>query len=312
MAGLESAPANPSIALLALIWLDGIIWVPMIFSVFFILQLFPAGQPLSPRWRWLIMLGLGMAVFFAAWAALVTEFQFKDILIIPNPIGLLATDSFPMGIWTAGMLLLFLGSAASLLLRYHRAGQAERKQIKWLLYACSLFVTLAIPGFWLSDAPPPANDIWGDIWALTFMAIPVGIAIAVLRYQLYDIDVIIRKTVVYAILTALLALVYFGVIIVLQSIFETVSGEQSPIIIVISTLVIAALFAPLRRRVQDFIDRRFYRRRYDAEKTLAAFGRFVRDETDMEALTAELLRVTQETMQPEQMSVWLKQPANTS
>jgi hypothetical protein len=131
-----------------------------------------------------------------------------------------------------------------------------------------------------------------------------------LRYRLYDIDVIIRKTLVYAALTGLLGLVYFGVIIVLQGIFEAISGQRSPIIIVISTLIIAALFAPLRRRVQDFIDRRFYRRRYDAEKTLSDFGQFVRDETDLEALTAELLRVTQETMQPEQATIWLKQPAN--
>ncbi|MFN2222152.1 MAG: hypothetical protein ACK2UH_06345, partial [Candidatus Promineifilaceae bacterium] len=127
----------------------------------------------------------------------------------------------------------------------------------------------------------------------------------------WDINVIIRKTVVYAVLTALLALVYFGVIIVLQNIFEAVSGEQSAISIVVSTLVIAALFAPLRRRVQDFIDRRFYRRRYDAEKTLSAFAQFVRDETDLEALRAELLRVTQETMQPEQVSIWLKRVAGT-
>jgi hypothetical protein len=113
-------------------------------------------------------------------------------------------------------------------------------------------------------------------------------------------------------MTILLAMVYFGVVILLQSIFVAVSGQQSAISIVVSTLVIATLFAPLRRRVQDFIDRRFYRRRYDAEKTLIDFSQFVRDETDMEALTAELLRVTEETMQPEQVSIWLKQRINES
>jgi len=112
------------------------------------------------------------------------------------------------------------------------------------------------------------------------------------------------------VLTGLLALVYFGLIVALQSIFEAVSGQQSPITIVVSTLVIAALFGTLRRRVQDFIDRRFFRRKYDAQKTLAAFAEFVRDETDMEALTAELQRVVQETMQPEQASIWLRKPAS--
>ncbi|HSG18499.1 MAG TPA: hypothetical protein VLE70_19555, partial [Anaerolineae bacterium] len=155
-----------------------------------------------------------------------------------------------------------------------------------------------------------SNDLVGMLRSFVVVLLPLAIAIAILRYRLYDIDVIIRKTLVYAALTGVLALVYFGAIIVLQSIFEAISGQQSAISIVISTLVIAALFAPLRRRVQDFIDRRFYRRRYDAEKTLSDFGQFVRDETDLEALTAELLRVTQETMQPEQATIWLKQPAN--
>jgi K+-sensing histidine kinase KdpD len=183
----------------------------------------------------------------------------------------------------------------------------EREQIKWLLFAAGLFVIVYVPGLVLSPEGP-ADVISNLLLPLGLIGFPIAITIAILRYRLWDINVIIRKTAVYAILTALLALVYFGLIILLQSIFETVSGEQSPITIVVSTLVIAALFAPLRRRVQDFIDRRFYRRRYDAEKTLAEFGQFVRDETDMEALTAELLRVTEETMQPELATLWLNLP----
>jgi hypothetical protein len=182
----------------------------------------------------------------------------------------------------------------------------KREQIKWLLFAAGLFVVVYVPGLVLS--PEGTVDVISNLLLpLGLIGFPIAITIAILRHNLWDINVIIRKTAVYTVLTALLALVYFGVIIVLQSTFEAVSGEQSAISIVISTLVIAALFAPLRRRVQDFIDRRFYRRRYDAEQTLAAFSQFVRDETDMEALMAELLRVTGETMQPKQLSVWLKE-----
>jgi hypothetical protein len=202
---------------------------------------------------------------------------------------------------------------ASLFVRYLGAGQVEKKQIQWLLFACSLFAVVLIMTFSLGDSESTlVNNLLEAAFVASFTAIPAAIAIAILRHNLWDINVIIRKTAVYAVLTALLALVYFGVIVLLQSIVEAVSGQQSPISIVISTLIIAALFSPLRRRVQDVIDRRFYRNRYDAERTLADFGQFVRDETDMEALTAELLRVTEETMQPEQVSVWFQQPTNTS
>jgi hypothetical protein len=137
--------------------------------------------------------------------------------------------------------------------------------------------------------------------------IGAGLAVAVLRYRLYDIDLIIRKTLQYAVLSVLLALVYFGMVILLQSVFNSVSGQQSPFAIVISTLVIAALFAPLRRRIQNVIDRRYYRKKYDAQQVLAQFAQTCRDETDMDALTAELQHVIQETLQPYQITLWYRQ-----
>ena len=141
---------------------------------------------------------------------------------------------------------------------------------------------------------------------VTMLLIPASIGIAILRYRLFDIDLIIRKTLQYAALSALLALVYFGSVVLLQTVVGQATDAQSPLVIVVSTLLIAALFAPLRKRVQTAVDRRFYRQKYDAQQVLAQFAITARDETDMDKLTAELVRVVQETMQPEQVSVWLK------
>jgi hypothetical protein len=137
------------------------------------------------------------------------------------------------------------------------------------------------------------------------MLFPIGVGFAILRYRLYDIDIIIRKTLQYAVLSALLALVYFGSVILLQTLFGA-AMEDSPLLIVLSTLLIAGLFTPLRRKVQEVIDRRFFRQKYNAEQVLERFARTARDEVDLEALTAELVQVAEETMRPERVSVWLK------
>ncbi|MGB3219563.1 MAG: hypothetical protein WBD79_19395, partial [Anaerolineae bacterium] len=140
----------------------------------------------------------------------------------------------------------------------------------------------------------------------SFLAL--GIGIAVLRHNLWDIDIIIRKTLVYTVLTALLALVYFGGVVLLQRLVGALTGvEQSPLAVVVSTLAIAALFTPLRRRIQEGIDRRFFRKKYDSQRVLAQFAQTARDETDLDALTGELTRVVQETLQPERVSVWLRE-----
>lgn len=139
-----------------------------------------------------------------------------------------------------------------------------------------------------------------------FIGFPFVIGLAIFRYRLYDIDIIIRRTLVYSIVTLSLAAVYFASIILLQLLFTGISNQQSPLAIVISTLLIAALFTPLRRRVQNFIDRRFYRKQYDAQQVLARFGQTARDETNIERLTDELAQVVQESMQPESIMVWIK------
>lgn len=186
-----------------------------------------------------------------------------------------------------------------------------RAQLRWLALGMGIglgvpfvaMVSVLVTGRNFADA--------GIDWALwLILLLPVCIAIAITRYRLFDIDVIIRKTLVYSALSALLALIYFGMVVLLQSVFDSVSGQQSPIAIVISTLVIAALFAPLRRRVQAFIDRRFFRKKYDAQQVLAQFAVTVRDEMSLQALTAELVHVVQETMQPAGAIVWLKESGN--
>jgi hypothetical protein len=196
-----------------------------------------------------------------------------------------------------------------------------RQQIKWLAFAASfmgsMYLLIMSVGFvvWLVSAPGTYSDLgtetwWGaileDVMLLSFAAVPVAIGVAILRYKLYDIDVVINRTLVYGSLTATLVLLYAGSVISLQYVFRALTGGESQLAIVASTLVIAALFNPLRRLVQNFIDRRLYRRKYDAQKTLSAFSKTLREETDLEALNGELLSVVRETMQPEHVSLWLR------
>jgi K+-sensing histidine kinase KdpD len=148
---------------------------------------------------------------------------------------------------------------------------------------------------------------FGPILLAGVALIPITVALAILRYRLWDISVIVRRTLLYALLTAILAIAYFGIVTLLQRIFAAVSDQQSPIVIVISTLIIAALFTPLRRAIQEFLDRRFYRRKYDADRILANFAQTARDEVDLERLMVTLLTAVEEAMEPEQVSLWIRE-----
>jgi hypothetical protein len=193
---------------------------------------------------------------------------------------------------------------ASLVVRFRRSSGEERQQMKWLTYAAAAyFATL------LLVMSLPADSAWyravNVLSNLVLAGLPVAVGIAILRYRLYEIDLLINRTLVYGSLTAILVALYVGVIVVLQRIFVLLTGQQSTLAVVASTLLIAALFTPLRRRIQTFIDRGFYRRKYDARKTLETFSAKLRDETDLDALSDDLVGVARETMQPAHVSLWL-------
>ena len=306
------APARPGFLLLLALWYGQWSWLLLIFPILFIPLLFPTGRPPSPRWRWLIVAGVAMCAFLFFGATFVTELgpisgEFAEAWTVPNPIGFLRSDAFPIVPWLISLGIITIMGTVSLFVRYRRAATVERQQIKWLLFACGLFAILYVSPSFSREEHSHFSDVMNALLFLLAMPmIPLAIGIAILRYRLWDIDVIIRKTLVYGALTATLGLVFFGGVTLLQGVVGRLTGtEDSPVAIVISTLLIAVLFSPLRRRIQDFIDRRFYRRKYNAEQALEEFAETARNETDLEALTDKLVEVVSQTMQPEQTSVWL-------
>jgi hypothetical protein len=288
-------------------WLGQWVWAPGLgLSLVFLPLLFPDGHPPSNRWRpvaWLGALSIAMTVvasMILLWPergpALVTGDQSPshalDVLLL--------FAAVPM-LFVAGV-----GAVSSLLVRFRRARGNERQQIKWFASAAALSLVWILVFVQSTRGLPEAIVALSSL--LVIPSVPIATGIAILRYRLYDIDRIINRTLVYGALTAMLALVYFGGVATTQAIFRALTGqEQQPqLAIVVSTLVIAALFNPLRRRIQSFIDRRFYRKKYDARKTLEVFSAKLRDETDLEALNNDLVGVVRETMQPAHVSLWLR------
>jgi len=315
LAGLAAAPATAGWPLLLLLWLLGASWIPFIYSLVLLPVFFPTGRPPSPRWWWLVgallihgAIFLGVSLFSArlgpedgAWS-------------VPNPIGFISDEQFGalFAPWLVVLAGLVVACLAALFVRYARASAMVRTQIRWLLYACSLFVLIYVPQLFIpfepaASEPTAVSVVLNAGFAVTLLLIPAAIAVAILRYRLFDIDLIIRRTLVYSALTALLALAYFGSVLVLQNVFQALTGEgQNALATVLSTLTIAALFGPLRGRVQRAIDRRFYRQKYDAAHTLAAFGARARDVVELDLLSDELVQAVEATMQPAHVGLWMK------
>jgi hypothetical protein len=262
-----------------------------------VFYLFPNGR-FVPRWtRWVMMVLIGVSLLF---------------LIFPSTSAIWLND-------VAGVL--YFGALISLVIaqiyRYRRVSSPlQRQQTKWVVYSLAMTILLVVGVLSLPQLLVPAlrqagslpASISNSIGSLLLLPLPLAFGIAILRYHLYDIDILINRTLVYGTLSAILALVYFGLILALQYLLRGIINQNNDVAIVISTLLIAALFQPLRRRIQTIIDRRFYRRKYDAAKTLEAFSATLRQEVDLDTLREHLLAVVQETMQPTHISLWLRNP----
>jgi hypothetical protein len=290
------------------LWTVFVMWSLMFFS----LLLFPTGRLPSPRWRPVAWALAGVFILVTA-LFVVKPGPLESVrpAVIGNPTGIEAAAgvvALGEGVVLPTVLFVVLVSPAAVLVRFWRSRGEERQQLKWLAYAAGLWLGVAaldaLNQYVLRQGA--IDQATNFLFGAAVAPIPVAVGIAILRYRLYDIDLIINRTLVYGSLTAVLALLYVGGVVGLQAAFRTLSGQESTLAIVASTLAIAALFNPLRRRVQAFVDRRFYRRKYDAAKTLAAFNARLREETDLDTLGRDLMGVVREAIQPEHVSLWLR------
>jgi hypothetical protein len=287
------------------IWLNTWSWVPGWFAmVTFVFLLFPDGHLPAGRWRWvgwLAAIGIGVSWLggiFNPSAGGTVGYQSPFPTL---PLAVTENGAVPLGFLLS--LVAAIGSIAALVRRFRRSAGDERQQMKWFVYAAVATLLLT-----------PERTVWAmnvpvlQVLGLASIAVlPVAVGVAVLKYRLYDVDVVINKTLVYGVLSGVLAAVYAGLVLVLGSLARSLGGStQSPLIVAASTLTAAALFRPLRHRVQAMVDRRFYRRRYDAQRTLEAFGGRLRDKVDLDELSGYLLATVRETVQPSNAWLWLR------
>jgi hypothetical protein len=290
-------------------WVNSWYWFLLLALLFVYLPLlFPDGRLPSRRWLPVaVVVGIGL-LGLVVLGMLTDTLSGQDVEYrIENPIGiegLAPVEDLPIFGVLFGFVYFIgiLGAVTSVVVRFRRSCGPERQQMKWFLYAAAPLPAIPLEGF--------IPEFVGQIafgWVL--IGLPTAIGIAVLKYRLYDIDVVINRTLVYGTLTVSLALTYIGSVVSLQYVFRALTGGGSQLVIVASTLAIAALFNPLRRRIQNFVDRRFYRQKYDAARVLAGFSTRLRDETDLERLNEDLVSVVRETVQTEHASLWLRDPA---
>ena len=288
-------------------WASTWLWLLGVSLVILVILLFPNGRVASPRWRslvWLVVadagaMAIGGAVFLWPDRGLELVAGVDNATVSPVAERIVLTG-FPI------LIVALILSAGSMVLRFRRARGEERQQLKWIAYGCSLLAAsvVLIEGSNLVGITLkyPFSEILDSAGV---MAVPAATGVAILRYRLYDIDFIINRTLVYGSLTAFLAAVYFALVVVLQGVVAG-SGQSSPLVVAGSTLAVAALFRPARERIQNLIDRRFNRRKYDAARTIEVFSTRLREEVDLDLLSDHLVAVVRETMEPANVSLWLK------
>jgi hypothetical protein len=296
---------------------EAVAWVRSWFGVVgggfgvFLLLLFPDGRLPSARWRYLAWFNAAVMFLGVLWVAFAPG-ELDGLGPIRNPLGIdslgIAGAGSAFDVFEVPWFVIVVAATISVFVRLYGAGLEERQQIKWFAYAAVVLTSAILLRVLTFSVPTPTsvNSTVEVLIALGLVSVAAATAIAILKYRLFEIDILINRTLVYGSLTVMLVAFYFGVIVLLQSLFIALTGQQSTVAVVASTLLIAALFTPLRRRIQGFIDRRFYRRKYDARKTLEAFSAKLRDETDLDALNDDLVGVVRETMQPAHVSLWLR------
>jgi hypothetical protein len=296
-------------------WIGEWWWYPLLGLVAaFTPLLFPTGRPPSRRWTPVMWLAGAAVAAITVLAALNPELEVHtglgespaDVTKVPNPIGVEGVGDIDESLAGSILFAVWIGLAfaavASVVVRFRRSRGIERQQLKWFTFAAVLLLLLPLSDLLPSDLDRVENVAFGVVVGF----VPVAAGIAILRYRLYDIDVVINRTLVYGSLTALLAATYLGLVLLLQLLFQPLT-QDSDLAIAGSTLAVAALFRPARRRIQEAVDRRFYRRKYDATRTLEAFSARLREEVDLEALSADVRAVVRETVQPAHVSLWLRE-----
>ncbi len=286
-------------------WIDTMVFL----SIAFLLLLFPTGKLPSRRWRPVLWLAIGTSSIAFVTSAFKPGLIWPDTLRMENPLGIEALDGTLRAvdnlIWIAFVATIVL-SGASVVARFRGSRGDERQQLKWIALAALLVVTGFLSVNMTSLVGPAGEAVLLGFFAAALATIPITAGIAILRYRLYDIDRVISRTLVYLSLTVVLGASYFGLVLAGQALFSSFAGGSN-LAIAVSTLVVAALFLPLRSRVQGVVDRRFNRRRYDAQKTLEEFGTRLREQIDLGTLSGDLRTAVDETMQPAHVSLWLRE-----
>lgn len=303
---LVEAPATVDFAVVLQIWFENISWMLLIFPVFLLLLVFPTGRLLSHGWRWFAALAVLMVSSLAGLGLFSERLGPLDAAswTVSSPIGFVPSSMFDSTafevLWAGGLLTLTVSGLAAVFLRFRRASGAERHQMKWLLFAVSVFGFVYVLA--MASEPVQGQAIWDVVLVLSLLAMPLAIMIAVTRHRLYEIDRIISRTLSYALVALLLAFGYFAIV---AAIGTQISDQ--PLFVAAATLAAAALFNPLRRRIQRWVDRRFNRSRYDTERVMEEFSDSLRDRVDANGLMDGWVGVVSETMQPSRVGVWVRE-----